>query len=212
MIAFKGIKTFSNRYGFTLFELLITISIIVLLASLLFPLLSHARSLALKTACASNLKQMGYSFNLYSLDFNGYLPHEDAGYEDPPFDSCWYDVLDPYIGNTSTSPSLKQCPSFKGDQNWHSYKMNSGLDNKITSGFRELTTIKEPSSTPLLFDGRTDVKPLRTQTRGREGSIAIPHIQGTNILFIDGHVKWYHQRELGIDDKKPTTHLIWEPP
>ena len=45
--------------GFTLIELLVAISIITILASILFPVFAQARQAAHKTVCLSNQKQLG---------------------------------------------------------------------------------------------------------------------------------------------------------
>jgi prepilin-type N-terminal cleavage/methylation domain-containing protein/prepilin-type processing-associated H-X9-DG protein len=68
--------------GFTLIELLVVISIIALLAALLLPSLASAKDRARKTACLSNLHQVGIAVNLYASDFNGRIPY---GPKAPPF-------------------------------------------------------------------------------------------------------------------------------
>jgi prepilin-type N-terminal cleavage/methylation domain-containing protein len=60
--------------GFTLIELLVVITIIAILAAILFPVFSSAKVAANKTVCISNLKQLGTSTQLYSTDSDDRLP------------------------------------------------------------------------------------------------------------------------------------------
>lgn len=64
-----------NR-GFTLIELLVVIAIIAILAAILFPVFAQARETAKKTACVSNLKQLGTAAIMYAQDDEkGYIPY-----------------------------------------------------------------------------------------------------------------------------------------
>ena len=60
--------------GFTLIELLVVIAIIAILAAILFPVFARARESARRSACLSNLKQLGTAFQMYAQDFDETYP------------------------------------------------------------------------------------------------------------------------------------------
>jgi prepilin-type N-terminal cleavage/methylation domain-containing protein len=64
----------AGRRAFTLVEMLVAIAIIAILAALLLPVLANAKEKAYRTQCASNLKQLGTSIQLYADDHGDQLP------------------------------------------------------------------------------------------------------------------------------------------
>ena len=64
--------------GFTLIELLVVIAIIAILAAILFPVFAAARVSAQRSACCSNLRQIGVALLLYTDSNNGRYPYAIA--------------------------------------------------------------------------------------------------------------------------------------
>lgn len=107
-------RTPRARPGFTLIELLVVIAIIAILASILFPVFARARENARRSACQSNLKQIGLGILQYCQDFDEILPYSDYGTDFNGSDLVsggtrykWMDAIYPYV----KSQQMFNCPS-----------------------------------------------------------------------------------------------------
>lgn len=187
------------KRGFTLIELLVVIAIISILASILMPVFSRARSKARGTACQSNLHQLALALIMYAGDYDEALP-------------LWS-----LVGGSPTSSPPAGTP-YTWDQQTLSYTRNQQIlecpENPFGRGYRSYALPRyssgvapgrfpAPTATVALFEkGRypfgtwedaTGENVYQSHTcKGQPGYSEVPfHNEGKNFAFIDGHVKWY---------------------
>nr|WP_309688990.1 prepilin-type N-terminal cleavage/methylation domain-containing protein [Armatimonas sp.] len=96
-----------RRQTFTLIELLVVIAIIAILAAILFPVFARAREQARKTACLSNLKQIGTALLMYCQDYDETLVPVAIGVCPGPTAFSWADLSYAYTKNEK----LFDCPT-----------------------------------------------------------------------------------------------------
>ena len=197
------------RRGFTLIELLVVIAIIAILAAILFPVFAKAREKARQASCLSNLKQLGVGLMMYVQDYDEmYMP---TGYVIPslgtnPNVNWWRYLIYPYVKNWQIflcpSASYGLDPSNPNNQLTNSYGYSSAL-NGLSQG-----SLSKPAefiamgdsvhwigdcygvwtyayAAPTGWPGNFSTTPsIRTEANTR-------HNFGSNLVFADGHAKWY---------------------
>ncbi|MDE3066867.1 MAG: DUF1559 domain-containing protein [Verrucomicrobiota bacterium] len=105
-----------NEPSFTLIELLVVIAIIGILAALLLPSLSKAKSQAQRIVCVNNLNQLGIALQLYVNETGGY-PAWALGISaiTLKWDFKWDSALLQYAGSNTT---LYLCPAISSHPQW----------------------------------------------------------------------------------------------
>jgi prepilin-type N-terminal cleavage/methylation domain-containing protein/prepilin-type processing-associated H-X9-DG protein len=195
----------NSHSAFTLIELLVVIAVIGLLAAILFPVFGIARENARRSSCMNNLKQIGLGVMQYNQDYDDHYPmlHDDpnANFNLDAGETAWAMIIQPYIKSTQ----VYQCPSEKtiGSSNPYNATYTDYLYNQNLAT-KHAATLTNVTATLMLFEGPTGNARQNSNGKGSATSCqvaALPgnsltggqvrHLDGSNILFADGHVKWY---------------------
>lgn len=189
-----GFKNSNNiTDAFTLVELLVVIAIISVLAGMLMPVLENTIESAKSISCTSNEKQIYSSCMFYVNDYNDWLINSYA----KTHEQYWHNALRylEYIEDSAISNSIPsgifRCPST--DISLHSkgtqYAMNLAItyENNSIYHWRQLSYFKKPSQVFYFMDGgRWAIGAANVEPIG----IYIPHNDGANFCYIDGHSEW----------------------
>lgn len=214
-----------KRQGFTLIELLVVIAIISILAAILFPVFARARENARKTSCLSNLKQLGLGFMQYLQDYDGRFP--GAGqYQKWTNGGHWVrgnaassltTNAGVYVAGQTTNveegaiyPYVKSsqifiCPSnTDGALKRLTYTMSCALNGAPDAALTESASIilldDEQSNNDGYFYAVNNPNSTDQMTKIHNG--------GGNLLFADGHAKFYNFTSFPINNT--TTGLAFK--
>jgi len=114
------------RNGFTLIELLVVITILGILAAMLFPVFAGARRRARATVCLSNLHQIGLATQMYEEEADGKLPaHNPVGAVNGPL---YVPLATPPYNPLRIATSLYFCPETADRTTYPDYTFRFQID------------------------------------------------------------------------------------
>jgi prepilin-type N-terminal cleavage/methylation domain-containing protein len=185
-----------NKRGFTLIELLVVITIIGILAAMLFPTFGGIREKGQRTACISNLRQLYTAMMLYCNDNDGRTP---IGVIGGNWTNCWREEIEPYHNNHK----IYLCPAApaaaKNRYSHANYGINAYIGENPNS--IHLSQVSRPDQTIAIGengDGDWVVEPRNESpwTVPSPGPWPNPgwmypiHANGSCVVFMDGHASW----------------------
>ena len=202
--------------GFTLVELLVVIATIGILVALLLPAIGSVRESAMRTQCASNMRQLGLAMLLYTDKHSGKMPPSTCTIEGEEL--AWIDLLAPYIEDVDV---LRMCPNDphgpgRVAARQSSYTMNAYMtvearkedrctdrdkmsDSQTIWAF-EISEITTPDSEKtdhvhsMNWFRPLDVYFNRVFDENVQGEISTDrHGEGSNYLYVDGRVEFIPQ-------------------
>lgn len=210
------------KKGFTLIELLVVIAIISILAAILFPVFARARENARRASCMSNMKQIGLGMMMYTQDYDETFPPVFNYYNRTGSPCVWWeDEIQLYV----KSYQLLVCPSDSTPVQvtanrtgvgtlgyptsfYTSYAINEGVIHPFTSSTAftlsplasfpvPATTIMAADSTGELYGAEWADDPSYPgyDTGTTYHDLTKRHLEGANLIFADGHVKWLKQTQ-----------------
>jgi general secretion pathway protein G len=206
------------RRAFTLIEVLVVISIIAIVAAILLPVIARVKAEAKKTACLSNLSQIGKAMLMYMTDYDDLFPYGldpvdknqpviwsgyPAWYAEIPYMPMLHEVLQPYI----RSREVFHCPSDTGSEvvdNQFPLVLKSSPSMFATFGssyfyrtelaFRRQShsSMQYPAWTNVSFDGCGHWHSLERMLRPYDSypsAWSLVKKYRYNVLYCDMHVK-----------------------
>jgi prepilin-type N-terminal cleavage/methylation domain-containing protein/prepilin-type processing-associated H-X9-DG protein len=183
----KRLPPLSPRHGFTLLELLLVITIIAILAGMIFPVTGQIVARAQTTKCMANLRQIGMAAHSAANDNENRFPVIEIDPEHPIFAPEDNAVpLAQAFSKYGITEAVLQCPGDLKGANWFaktgaSYMWQPYSEDEPSEAISIYTRRGQ-------FPGRQSRVRLATDYEPVHAAMAQGGRRTSNTLYADGHV------------------------
>jgi prepilin-type processing-associated H-X9-DG protein len=184
---------------FTLIELIVVTSVILILISILLPALKKARDMSKRLHCINNEKSIGHGVLMYASDNQGYIPQTGGAYTAWSINSEWQEyIAKEYLAYPQPQyPGSFICPSHETPFNLHGLLSSYGFNYWIQDPLLlRLSASSRPSELLMHGDSASGRFLIRGPISLTGSVIHLRHTGGANLTFLDGHVEWRQVGEL----------------
>ncbi len=217
----------AEKSAFSLFELLLAITVIAVLAVVLGVGAANVKEQSQRVRCANNLRQIGQLLHIHTSERNGSIPlYIDNGRKIE--DRMWQQRIS---GEIKKKPTLFQCPAVKDHRivdreersNYYYFfaaggSTDYGLNDYLGDAVRRVTRIsqiKAPARTVFVSERQNVIFSPDRGGAGGTGRASIgmgKHPRGANVLFVDGHLEFVTGTPDGIYWKSQLDDIsYWNP-
>lgn len=214
---------FNGRSGFSLLEIIVAVSIILVLALIAINTTGRLFQSAELNRCSANIRHAGIALIGYAAEQNNVLDVFAGGQNGEA--SMWGRLL--YDNGMVDDKSIFRCeqgeatlPLTHGAWAWYTYGMNlitppgayvryNSPDGRFERRYRvSLNAITNPSRHMLLFDSgmpsSSNIQSFRMEYSSKSG-IKLRHEGKANVFFIDGHLRAMNRQQI-VDNMELSEH------
>ena len=186
-----------TRRAFTLIELLTSIAVIAILASITFFVVGRARELAKRAHCSSNLRQIGLALNRYATESHGRLP-------DNTNSGAWawdvrYEIIE-RLGPPAELKDIAYCPAGNFPDTNLLWEFKGGVNGVRAIGY-VLLLKGTPTVAPQDINERIDARTIKL-----ESGQTIQIEPSKRELAVDGTISFGYGNFTDVHGMAPTSH------